>query len=200
MAGLSTSGTLTQWFRELVLPGAARGDAFAALVTEAEAVPPGARGLICLPYFSGERTPLHDPLAKGVFFGLNLTHGRPEMFRALCDGMAMAARQVIETYAEAGAPPRRVLAVGGGVRNGPWSQATSDLTGLVQIVREVTTGAAYGDAFLAALAVGAVTPDQIDTWNPVAREITPVARPEYDRLYPTFRALYDRTRDLMAVL
>lgn len=200
MAGLSTSGTLTQWFRELVAPGAARSDAFGALVAQAAQVPPGANGLICLPYFSGERTPLHDPLARGVFFGLNLTHGRAEMFRAICDGMAMAARHVTETYAAAGVPPVRVLAVGGGVQNGPWSQATSDLTGLPQIVRAVTTGAAYGDAFLAALAVGAVGPEGIDTWNPVARRIEPVERAEYTRLYPIFRALYDRTRDLMAAL
>ena len=200
MAGLSTSGTLTQWFRELVAPGAARSDAFGALVGQAAQVPPGANGLICLPYFSGERTPLHDPLARGVFFGLNLTHGRAEMFRAICDGMAMAARHVTETYAAAGVPPVRVLAVGGGVQNGPWSQATSDLTGLPQIVRAVTTGAAYGDAFLAALAVGAVGPEGIDTWNPVARRIEPVERAEYTRLYPIFRALYDRTRDLMAAL
>lgn len=200
MAGLSTSGTLTQWFRELVLPGAARDAAFAALVAEAESVPPGARGLLCLPYFSGERTPLHDPRARGVFFGLNLTHGRAEMFRAVCDGMAMAARHIAETYVAAGVPPRRVLAVGGGVQNGPWSQATSDLIGLPQIVRAVTTGAAYGNAFLAALATGAVAADGIDAWNPVARRIEPVQRAEYERLYPIYRRLYDQTRDLMEAL
>lgn len=200
MAGLSTSGTLTQWFRELVAPEQARGDAFAALVAQAEQVPPGANGLICLPYFSGERTPLHDPAAKGMFFGLNLTHGRAEMFRAVCDGMAMATRHITDTYAAAGLPPSRVLAVGGGVQNGLWAQATSDLTGLPQIVRTVTTGAAYGDAFLAALAVGAVAQDDIDSWNPVARRIEPRHVPEYARLYPIYRALYDRTRDLMAAL
>ncbi len=200
MAGLSTSGTLTQWFRELVLPGEDRASAFAALVAEAAAVPEGARGLICLPYFSGERTPLHDPDAKGVYFGLNLTHGRPEMFRATCEGIAMATRHITDTYAEAGVPPRRVLAVGGGVRNPPWSQATSDLTGLDQIVRRVTFGAAYGDAFLAAHATGAVAADGIDQWNPVERVIPARQVAAYDRLYPVYRALYDRTRDLMEAL
>jgi xylulokinase len=200
MAGLATSGTLTQWFRELVAPGEDRAAAFAALVAAAEAVPPGARGLICLPHFSGERTPLNDPHAKGVFFGLNLTHGRAEMFRALCEGIAMATRQIVETYAEAGVPPVRVLAVGGGVRNGPWAQATSDLTGLDQSLCRVTTGAAYGDAFLAALAVGAVAPGDIAAWNPEVRRIAAVRVPEYERLYPLYRALYDRTADLMAAL
>jgi xylulokinase len=200
MAGLATSGTLTQWFRELVAPGEDRGPAFAALVQAAAAVPEGARGLICLPYFSGERTPLDDPQARGVFFGLNLTHGRAEMFRAACEGIAMATRHITETYAEAGVPPARVLAVGGGVRNPAWAQATSDLTGLRQEVRQVTTGAAYGDCFLAALALGAVSPGDIDSWNAPARVIEPRAVPVYDRLWPIYRALYDRTRDLMAAL
>ncbi|MCC7321668.1 MAG: FGGY-family carbohydrate kinase [Rubellimicrobium sp.] len=197
MAGLSTSGTLTQWFRELTLPDMDRTAAFATLAQEAQSVPPGARGLICLPYFSGERTPLHDPTAKGVYFGLTLAHGRAEMFRATCEGIAMATRHITETYAEAGVPPARVLAVGGGVGNPAWAQATSDLTGLPQEVRRVTFGASYGDAFLAALSVGAVTRADIDRWNPADRVITPRHVPEYDRLYPIYRELHARNRDLM---
>lgn len=200
MAGLATSGTLTQWFRELVLPGAARDDAFAALVAEAEAVPEGARGLLCLPHFSGERTPLHDPSAKGMFFGLNLTHGRAEMFRALCEGISFATRRITDTLSGAGVPPARVYAVGGGVRNRPWSQSTSDMTGLDQIVRRVTFGAAYGDAFLAALATGSAAEGDIDRWNPADHVIRARRVPEYDRLYPVWRALYERTRDLMGML
>ena len=200
MAGLATSGTLTQWLRELLSPGEGRGEAFAALVAAAEGVPRGARGLICLPYFSGERTPLHDPQAKGVFFGLNLTHGRAELYRAACEGIAMATRAITDTYAAAGIPPARVMAVGGGVRNPVWSQATSDLTGLVQAVPQVTTGAAFGDAFLAALAVGAVTEGDLPAWNPPARRIVPEPAPEYDRLWPLFQRLYTQTRDIMAEL
>ncbi len=70
MAGLATSGTLTHWFRDQLAAGVSFGD----LAAEAEAAPKGAKGLICLPYFSGERTPIHDPHAKGAFFGLDLTH------------------------------------------------------------------------------------------------------------------------------
>lgn len=200
MAGLSTSGTLTQWFRELTLPGEDRAAAFVTLAAEAEAVPPGARGLICLPHFSGERTPLHDDSAKGVYFGLTLGHNRAEMFRATCEGIAFATRQLTETYTEAGAPPARVMAVGGGVQNRAWAQATSDMTGLEQIVRRTTFGASYGDAFLGALATGHVSRDDIDIWNPAERVITPRHFPEYDRLYDIYRALYARNRDLMEAL
>jgi xylulokinase len=64
--------------------------AFGELAREAEASPPGAKGLICLPYFSGERTPIHDARAKGTFFGLDLTHDRGDMYRAVLEGIASA--------------------------------------------------------------------------------------------------------------
>jgi xylulokinase len=197
MAGLATSGTLTQWFREITAPGLPRDDAFGRLMAEAEASPPGAKGLICLPYFSGERTPIHDPHARGVFFGLDLTHNRGDLFRAALEGIAAATRHITDTYAEAGAAPSRVMAVGGGTKMAPWLQATSDMTGLPQELRRVTVGASYGDAFLAALAIGAAQPEDIDAWNPPERTVPAQDRPEYARSYPLFRKLYERTKDLM---
>ena len=198
MAGLATSGTLTHWFRDQFARELPPGSAFATLTAEAEASPPGARGLICLPYFSGERTPLHDPQARGAFFGLNLTHTRGDLYRATIEGIACATRHITETCAEAGAPPRRVLAVGGGTKNRPWLQATSDLTGLDQILCRTTTGAAYGDAWLAAAAVG--QPAGLAAWNPEAARITARAHPAYARLYPLYRRLYAQTRDIAAEL
>jgi xylulokinase len=112
----------------------------------------------------------------------------------------MATRQITETFAAAGAPPGRVLAVGGGTQNPVWLQATSDLTGLPQTVAGITLGAAYGDAFLAALAVGAAKPEAISDWNPPSQTITPQHHPVYDRLYPLFRRLYAQTRDIAAEL
>lgn len=192
MAGLATSGTLTHWFRDQL----ARDADFAALAAEAEASPKGAKGLLCLPYFSGERTPIHDPLAKGAFFGLNLTHTRGDMFRAAIEGVAAGTAHVLDTYAELGASPKRLLAVGGGVKNAVWLQATSDISGMGQIVCEKTVGASYGDAFLAAVAVGRATAGEIAEWNPVARVVTPEKVPAYARQYPLFKRLYDQTRDI----
>ena len=133
MAGLATSGTLTHWFRDELardLPDAA----FERLAAEAAAVPAGADGLIVLPYFSGERTPIHDPNAKGVIFGLNLTHTRGHLYRAVLEGIACGTAHALEACAEAGAAPRRLLAVGGGVANEVWAQATSDFCELDQMV------------------------------------------------------------------
>ncbi|GAB1363347.1 FGGY-family carbohydrate kinase [Rhodobacter sp.] len=196
MAGLSTSGTLTHWFRDQL----ARGEEFATLAAEAAASPPGAKGLLCLPYFSGERTPIHDTRAKGAFFGLDLTHTRGDMFRAVLEGIASGTAHVVETYAEAGARPARVLAVGGGTKNAVWMQATSDLGGVPQIVCEKTIGASYGDAFLAAVAMGAISQDEIAAWNPVERIVQPARVAAYARQYPLWKALYSQTRDIAHAL
>jgi xylulokinase len=200
MAGLATSGTLTHWFRDQFARDLPRDTAFGCLAAEAEASPPGAKGLICLPYFSGERTPVHDPAAKGCFFGLNLTHGRGDMYRAVLEGIACATRHVTDTFAEAGSPPHRLLAVGGGTKNRLWLQATSDLTGLDQVVADITTGAAFGDAFLAACAAGHAVAGDIARWNPAMQTIRAARVPAYARQYPLFRRLYEQTKDIAAWL
>jgi xylulokinase len=197
MSGLATSGTLTHWFREQLARDMLPATAFAQLTAEAEQSPPGAKGLVVLPYFSGERTPIHDPHAKGVLFGLNLTHTRGDIFRALLEGIAYGTNHVFETYVEVGQLPRKVLAVGGGTKNKVWSQATSDVSGFTQVICEKTVGASYGDAFLAALGVGDVHLSDIRSWNPVASKIEPRRLEAYRRQYGIFRALYPRTRDLM---
>ncbi len=197
MAGLATSGTLTHWFRDQFAKELDPETAFTTLAKEAAASPPGANGLVMLPYFSGERTPIHDPHAKGVLFGLNLTHDRGDIYRALIEGIAHGTAHVIETYSELGQAPARIFAVGGGVQNALWIQATSDICNQAQIVREKSVGASYGDAFLAALAVGDVAPDVIETWNPVIRSTEPVPCDAYRVGYEMFRNLYDTTRHMM---
>jgi xylulokinase len=196
MAGLATSGTLTHWFRDQMARDLSVAEAFGMLATEAEASPPGANGLLWLPYFSGERTPIHDPHAKGAIFGLNLTHTRGDLYRALLEGIAMGTAHVVETYREAGHAPNRVLAVGGGTRNTVWLQATSDFSGLPQIVSEKTLGASYGNAFLAALAIGTVEPGDITRWNPVERLVEPLAGDVHAHQYKLFRRLYEQTKDI----
>ena len=108
------------------------------------------------------------------------------------------------TPARAAYPERPInlivaYAAGGGTKNAVWGQATSDVSGTTQILRDKTIGASYGDAFLAALTIGDVARGDIDAWNPVASEIVPNAtlRSLYDRHYGVFRSLYDSTRGLM---
>jgi xylulokinase len=196
MAGLATSGTLTHWFRDQAGRDLNPDTAFADLAREAESAPPCANGLLMLPYFSGERTPIHDPRAKGAIFGLNLTHTRGDLYRALLEGIAMGTAHVIECYRDVGQAPARILAVGGGTQNAIWLQATSDFGGVPQIVCEKTVGASYGNAFLAAVAVGRAAAGDIDSWNPARRRVDPAGGPQHARHYALFRRLYEQTRDI----
>lgn len=199
MSGLATSGTLTHWFREQFARELDPAQAMATLAAEAARSPKGAKGLVMLPYFSGERTPLHDPTAKGVLFGMDLTHERGDIYRALLEGIAHGTHHILETYRDVGQIPERIEAVGGGTQNSTWAQATSDITGFAQNVRQKTMGASYGDAFLAAFGVGDVKREDILQWNPAFRSFDPDERSRdmYLRQHGVYRSIYERNKDLM---
>ncbi|WP_329408345.1 FGGY-family carbohydrate kinase [Nocardia vinacea] len=185
-AGMATSGAVTDWLRKLV------GGDFADLVAEAAEVPAGSRGLLALPYFAGERTPLFDPDARGIIAGLTLGHGRAELYRAVLEGIAYGVRHNLEAMAGGQAP--RLVAVGGGTKGGLWTQIVSDVTGLPQQLPADTVGACLGDALLAAEAVG------VDTagWNPVIGMVEPDADrgATYAWYYRRYRKLYESTADI----
>ncbi|HEY8425739.1 MAG TPA: FGGY-family carbohydrate kinase [Limnochordales bacterium] len=150
--------------------------------------------------FSGERTPLNDPQARGLVFGLTLSHSRAHLYRALLESVGYGIRHHLDVLREAGMPPRRLRAVGGGTKNPLWLQVVSDICGQPQEVPEVTTGAAYGDAFLAGLGVGVFSShDAINTWvrERMRVEPDPANAARYEPLYEIYRELYRRNKDLM---
>lgn len=188
--GLATSGALTGW-----IAGLTGGD-YAQLLAEADDSGPGANGLLMLPYFAGERTPILDPDARGVIAGLTLGHTRGDLYRAALEATAFGVRHNVETMRAAGADIRRIVAVGGGTQGALWLQIVSDITGLVQEVPQTTVGASYGAAFLAALAVPASNePPRIEDWNPVAYTVHPSAENSefYDELFAHYLDLYAGT-------
>lgn len=180
-AGMATSGRLMRWLSSLT------GLGFAAADQAAAAIPAGADGLICLPYFAGERSPLFDPAARGAFAGLTLRHGAGHLIRAGYEAVAYGVRHNLEVMAGLDVGPARAVAVGGGTQGGLWTQIVSDVTGLPQQIPAVTIGAAYGDAMLGAAATG-TAPDPF-SWNPVASTVVPdpSARPAYDAAYACYR-------------
>jgi xylulokinase len=189
-AGLSPSGGLTQWFRDVV--GA---PSFDSLVEEAAVTPAGAEGLIALPYFGGARSPLFDPGARGVIAGLNLTHGRGHLFRALLEGSAFEVRHNLGVMKEAGASAKRLVAVGGGTKSSIWAQIVTDVTGYPQVIPTQTIGASYGDALLAARGTSLVP--RSATWDQPAIILEPNAslRGQYDDLFAVFRSLYEGSQE-----
>ncbi|MEU7783017.1 FGGY family carbohydrate kinase [Amycolatopsis sp. NPDC049159] len=186
-AGMATSGAVTGWLRDLV------GGSYAELTAEAASVPAGSRGLLLLPYFAGERTPLFDPAARGVLAGLTTGHGRAEIYRAALEGTAYGVRHNLEAMAVAGGAAGRLVAVGGGTTGGLWTRIVSDVTGLPQQIPAETIGAALGDAVLAAEATGV----ELDfaRVNPIAETVVPDpgAGARYEEFYRHYRALYEAT-------
>ena len=188
--GMATSGAITAWLRELC-----GGQAYETLLAEAGESGPGARGLLMLPYFAGERTPIADPDARGALVGLSLDHRRGDLYRAALEATAFGVRHNIEALRSAGADPQRVVAVGGGTKGSLWTQIVSDVADVDQVVPRTTIGASYGAAFLAA---GAVHDVSIAEWNPALEIRHPCAstRPLYDDLYVSYRELYGATRTI----
>ncbi len=198
-AGMATTGSLTRWFRDQLAAELPEETAYSTLFSQAESIEPGAGGLIVLPYFSGERTPLNDPRARGVVAGLTLAHTRAHLYRAVLEGVAYGIRHNIETFQSIGAEVKRIVAVGGGTKSATWLQIVSDVTGVSQIVPDVTIGASYGDAFLAGLAAGILKPSDLQTWVKPGATISPDVRVKarYDQTYADYLLLYERTRDIV---
>lgn len=206
LAGMATSGALTRWFRDKLSPDLlateeAGGDsAYTALTQEAMSIPPGSEGIIVLPYFSGERTPINDPKARGVFFGLTLAHTRAHLFKAVIEGIGYGVRHHLDVMKSIGAEPEEIIAVGGGTKSPLWLQAVSDISQAPQLVPAVTLGASYGDAFLAGMGAGVFNSStDIQMWLKDIRTVEP--KPEtcetYDKYMDLYLELYRRNKELM---
>lgn len=194
-AGMSTSGSLTRWFRDEL-----SGDAtYEQLFSAVSGVAPGSEGLLFLPYMSGERTPLHDPNARGVIAGLSLSHGRDHLFRAALEGVAYGVRHNLEIFEAIGANVNRIVAVGGGTSGGTWVQIVSDATGHVQTVPDPNLGAPIGSAFLGGMAAGVLERSDLAGWQSPTRPFEPdlSKRHVYDSYFAKFLKLYRDTSEVV---
>ena len=185
--GMSTTGSLTTWISELT------GLGYDELSEMAAQSKPGSNGLIMLPYFSGERTPIADPDARGLLAGLNLTHKQGDIYRSALEATGFGSRHLLETIRGCGGQATEYWAVGGGTTGGLWPQIMSDIIGIKQYIPEVTIGASYGDALLAAMAAGCV--DETTVWNRAEREIVPNEDnlELYSEMFQTYLDLYPAT-------
>ena len=149
---MAATGAALDWFRERVMGG---GRSTAELIAEAAAVPPGAEGLIFLPYLAGERSPLWDPLARGAFVGLTLRHGHAAMTRAILEASAYAVRHVAAGILTAGGRVDAMRVCGGPARSDDWNQIKADVTGFPVEVPRILETAVVGSAIVAAAGAGA---------------------------------------------
>lgn len=167
----------------------------------AEQVAPGSDGLVFLPYMAGERSPIWNPDAKGVFYGLDFSKTKGHMVRACMEGVAFSLRHNLDVAEEAGAKVEVLRAMGGSANSLLWTQIKADVTGKEIVVPSSDTATTLGAAILAGVGVGfyksyeeavslTVKETRRHTPNPENAEI-------YNHTYETYRKLYPALSTLM---
>jgi xylulokinase len=193
--GTVGGGGIMRWLQGELWPNLSMRE----LDEEAAQVAPGSDGLVFLPYMAGERSPIWDPQAKGVYYGLDYQKTRGHMIRASLEGAAFALRHNLEVAESAGARVERLRAMGGAANSRLWTQIKADITGKPIDVPSSDTATTLGAAMLAGVATGVYK--DFDAAVAATVKITRTHEPErhaaYDRNYRTYRELYENLRDLM---
>lgn len=167
----------------------------------AGSVPPGCDGLIFLPYMAGERSPLWNPYAKGVYYGMDFGKTKGHFIRAAMEGVAMSLRHNLEVAAEAGASVDVLRAMGGSANSLLWTQIKSDVTGKPVIVPSSDTATTLGAAILAGVGVGIYEDFEEAVKLTVENKRYHVPNQAdnkiYDRNYRKYLSLYEHLKDMM---
>ncbi len=198
MGATLASGRALRWLREEILTEGPE-----TLEATVAAVPPGASGLLFLPYLNGERTPHMDPQASAAFIGLRAHHGPADMSRAVMEGAAFSLLDACQVLQELGGAPQRIVLAGGGARSPVWTEIVAGIFDLPVDPLEESEGSAMGAAIVAGAALGwfgleeggaqsarfgpRVEPDPRSA--AVYRELHPVFQHTYRALEDDFHAL-----------
>lgn len=190
----ATSGSLLKWFKqEASLPE------FEDMDVQALHIGPLSDGVIVLPYFMGEKTPLFDAHAKGVIYGLSLSHTRVHIYRAILEAVAYSFRHHIEVFAEQGLEVKRVYITNGGSKSKLWRSILADVIGYDVAYIPNHPGSCLGGAIIAGIAVGGMDQSIIDTMLVHALHI-PHNRKyhlQYNEGYRRYRQLYEQLKGMM---
>ena len=168
---------------------------------EAASVQPGSDGLIFLPYMAGERTPIWDPDAKGVYYGLDFSKTKGHFIRAAMEGMAYALKHNLDVAEEAGAKVTVMRAMGGSANSLLWTQIKSDITGKPIIVPASDTATTLGAVILAGVGIGMYRDFEeavrLTVHDRRSHDPDPEKRAVYDENYKTYIELYQQLKGIM---
>ncbi len=210
VGALVASGGALRWFRDQLgeterMEAERRGvDPFDLLGAAAAQSPPGANRLIFLPYMYGERSPIWDTNARGVFFGLSLATKKGDLVRAIMEGAAFGLRHNVDAALAAGFTLDNLACVGGGARSMLWNQIKADVLNRPIHLPRAAVGAPMGDAIVAAVGAGLYGSLEEAVGQMVGAgqnfEPEPGTVKIYDRLYKIYRDLYPALRDIFREL
>lgn len=168
----------------------------------AATVAPGSDGLVFLPYLLGERSPIWDANAKGVFFGLGFDKTRAHMYRAVMEGAAFALQHNLEVAEQAGAPVGEMYAMGGAANSLVWTQMKADITGKKILIPATDTATTLGASILAGIGTGVYKTyaEAVEKNVAIVREHTPdpAVHGIYMKNYAVYRELYEKLKDTMS--
>lgn len=191
---MASSGSLIKWFRDQFAPGAS----YAELDAAADSLPAGSQGLVLLPYFLGEKTPIQDPQARGTLVGLTLAHTAAHVYRAVLEGISYGFYHHLQVLAEHGMTPTYARCANGGARSLLWKQITSDVLGIRLEQVADHPGSSLGAAFCAGMGVGAFTRwDEIERYIRIATitQPDPANHAQYQKMFVLYREIYEALKD-----
>ncbi len=174
-------------------------DMLGKTVSKAE---PGAGGVVFLPHLMGERAPLWDPAAKGVFYGLSLVTSRNDLIRAVLEGVAFNLRTIERVFEELGARISEISLIGGGAKSRVWREILTNVYGRTTVVPQyVSEATSFGAAIAAGVGVGLY--NDLDESVRLVKEVyREQPEPELVRLYDkrarVFQRLYPALRDVFS--
>ena len=204
-AGMSLQWLRNNFFQAEMQAAAGLGEnAYRFMDQQAELLPIGANRLLYLPYLMGERSPLLDPDARGVFFGLSAIHTKYDMLRAVMEGVIHSQRQCLDVLRGMGVVSSEILATGAGGSSALWRQMMADSFGIPVVTVQNREGPALGAAILAGVGTG-LYPDipqacrSIIKTNP-PQQPDPESAAKYQPYYELFCALYPSLRDSFKAL
>jgi len=185
MGVMLSAGESLRWLRRQL-----GGESYDALTRKASAVLPGSRGLVFLPYLSGERTPHGDANARASFVGLSATHGEGEIIRAVLEGVGFGLADSVELLRSAGWQGSSLRVLGGGARSPLWQEIIASITGLSLETVNIDEGPALGAAILAGVGTGvyANVLEASDSMIKVERTVEP--NQEWQEIYGELHGVY----------
>ena len=195
MGVTQAAGLSLNWFRNQI----AKEYDYRELDSLASEIPIGCDSLVYLPYLMGERSPVLDAGARGVFFGLSAMHGRADMLRAVMEGVTFSLLDCMNIIRELGTDPDFVYASGGGGNSKLWRQMMADAFGVRIAQNSSREGGALGVAILAGVGAG-VYDSVAGAAESIIHETTsldPVAETvaKYEKVYALYDKLYEDLRD-----
>jgi xylulokinase len=192
---MASSGSLIRWFRDQFAPDTD----YAALDDEAAMLPAGSDGLVMLPYFIGEKTPINDPFARGTLIGLSLSHTKAHVYRSILEGIAFGFKDHLRIFAEHNFKIGKTRLTNGGIHSRLWKQITADVLGLPfeEVVKH--PGSSLGAAFVAGKGVGVFTEwEQIEKFIKISTTIQPDPKKYsiYQKLFEIYQSTYQSLKPI----